>query len=502
MKKNDGIVKKALHHLSMEGLHVFEAYDETYLIHADSSALFRITPIAHEYLSGLEKGDNEQELWKRLNQRYDGATMSEFRSSLANLTEGLKHLPSARRITRERMLQALINHHPRNIMLFITNVCNLQCTYCYERYPGRQFKPRHLGTEEVTRILDHYIKRSGKRSPLTVTFFGGEPLLNFEVLKAAVHYCREKQRQTGQEFYFCITTNATTMTEEMADFLVEHQFGVMASLDGPEEVHDRFRKYPNGKGTYRQVAGNIKMLLAKQREKRVLPVKLRATMTKENYQQYNDLNRFFKDEFPGARIMIGETTGTVGLVNEWDVPRGDTEFQHQWFDQFHSEILSTPVNEVGVEYRDQVRSMREIHRKINTPKLSPHLPEICGVGRNMLAVSSDGKLYPCHRFIGMNRFTLGDKESGLREDRLIEYYASLIDNYQEHCSPCWAKTFCGGDCPAFLAVDDGTIRPPAPERCSSLKRAYELSISIYFTIQEKRPDIFKAYIAGSEDEEG
>jgi uncharacterized protein len=482
----------------MSGLHVFEAYGETFMIHGDTSALFRVSPLAHDYLGRVESGSSPEEAWRALEERYPPGTLPEFRSSLDDLVEGLRHLSSQPAYTSEQAIQALLRHNPRNIMLFITNVCNLRCSYCYERYPGRKFTPLHLTEREVCDVIDEYTERAGGRSPITVTFFGGEPLLNFEVLKAAVEYCKGKERRTGREFFFCVTTNATVMTDEMTDFLVRHQFGVMASIDGPQASHDRYRKFANGRGSYRRVSANIKKLLARQLEKGIRPVKLRATLTKENYHEYDAVDRFFQEEFPGARIMIGETTGTVEFVNEWDVPLADTEFQRQWFDEFRQEILEAPLEEVGVLFRDQMRAMEETHRKLHTPKTDPHLPQICGVGRNMLAVSSDGNYYPCHRFIGMENFVLGSTRKGLCPDSLKRFYAKLIRNYEEHCSSCWARTLCGGDCPAYLGADDGSFRPPPPERCSSLRRSYELNISIYFSIKEQRPDIFQRYIAGAE----
>ena len=285
------------------------------------------------------------------------------------------------------------------------------------------------------------------------------------------------------------------MPDEVIEFLVKNRFGVMASIDGPAAAHDRHRVYPDGKGSYESVAANVKKLLAAQLENGVLPVKLRATMTKENYKDYDDLRQFFLDEFPGARIMIGETTGTVEYVNEWDVPHDDPEFQRHWFDEFRHEVLSAPLPEIVSRYHDHLRAMRDLHVKLNSPKANTDLPQICGVCRNMLAVSSDGKYYPCHRFMGMDKYVLGDTKLGLTQDAMLQFYTKLVDSYQENCSTCWARSLCGGDCPAYLAGENGSILKPSVERCEALRKGYEMSISVYYSIREHRPDIYRKYIA-------
>ncbi|MBN1418391.1 MAG: radical SAM protein [Planctomycetes bacterium] len=492
-------VPREMAEVSAAEFHAFRIEGENYLLHIPTSAIFGTTDIGLEWFAARERGEEPAAAWARLVAAHGPQAVTGLAESAGRLLSFLREHASPPPMPEAKFLEQILHHHPRSLMLFVTSRCNLRCTYCYENQSLGTRRPPDMDCDLLRRIIDGFLERSGRRRSVKITFFGGEPLLAFPIVREAVEYGTARAEAMGKKMGFAITTNATLFDDEIISFLVRHEFGVMASIDGPAEIHDRHRVFPGGRGSHAIVSRNIRRLLDAQLAAGVLTVKLRATMTR-NAADGDAINRYFLETFPGARIMIGESMGTAELMHEWDVPLGGEEETFEILERFESALERIPAEEAETHFRGIIEGLIILHGKTLCPPEVPGFPMLCGVGRNMLGVASDGALYPCHRFVGMPRFRIGDAVPGPDPERLRAFYEKVIGCYRAHCARCWARNLCQGDCPAYLAREDGSVGPPNARRCELLRRGFERKIRLYWRIEERRPDLFaRWFVDGDSD---
>lgn len=392
-------------------------------------------------------------------------------------------------------LESLLRHQPRNLMFFVTEACNLKCTYCYESKQGVHDSARMLKQVDAERTIDAYFEGSPGREALTITFFGGEPLLNPKVIRESVAYAKHKALELGKEVGFTITTNLTLLTEEMAEFLASERFHVMVSLDGDKEGNDRYRKTVEGQGTYDVVKRNLQILVGAMRAHGTRLPKIRATLTAENSDPI--AAEAHLRSLGTHLVMIGETHGTANGRAAYDVNADQTLREASV--RAVEDVVETALRQLGEdpetlpELPDSlVQGLRTIHEEVTRESAhGPARPKLCGVCRNMKAVTPGGDLYPCHRYVGMEAFKLGNQYAGgvdRRKER--DYYERLYDVYDETCAPCWLRNLCGGQCPWYLSSADGAIRAPDEDFCDSIRSGYERRLGLYATLLGSFPGAF------------
>lgn len=396
----------------------------------------------------------------------------------------------------ERACSSLLAHKPRNLMFFVTEACNLACAYCYEKNQGVHDRPATLTQVDARKTLERYFEESAGRD-VTITFFGGEPLLNFPVVRDATRYAEELATKRKVKVDFTMTTNLTLLTEEIADFLAAHKFHVMVSLDGAKDGNDRYRKFKNGGGTYDVATQNLKLLIEKLRGAGVRLPKLRATLAVGNSDAdaVEEHLRSLGTNF----VEVGETHGTVeGGLGPYDVSASSAEGRAARA-RFRARVTAVAAAlDAGAPLPTDLpaslfKSLRRIHEDISREQVaSTPAPKLCGVCRNMKAVTPGGDLYPCHRYVGMPAFKMGNMHAGgLDRERVREYYADLYENYSSHCTKCWARYLCGGQCPWYLSTEDGRVVPPDEASCDGIRSGFEANLALYATLLDRHPDAFR-----------
>lgn len=396
---------------------------------------------------------------------------------------------------QQEYVDLLLATRPRKLMLLVTEACNLGCKYCYEVANAYHDTARMMRPEHMRSVLDRFFEESLGRSKLDVTFFGGEPLLNFRGIKQGVDYSLEKAEELGVEVGFCMTTNLTLMTEEIADYLVEHRFAVMVSIDGDREGHNLNRITKSGEGTYDTVVANLKMLLEKQAAAGVRPAKLRATLTKGNKDVLHV--RQHLRSLGTDLIMLGESHGTAFSREAWDITH--EEAMEIWEDmdaRVHAYLEDLEhgrdTSHAGELLAYFTESLVRIHREV-ARKEPIHRPEVqlCGVCRNMKAVTPGGQIYPCHRYVGMPAYVMGSTTEGLDEAKVSNYYARLHDVFESKCRNCWAKVLCGGQCPWHLSKPDGEFVLPDEDSCQGIRGGLSRSMALYAVLVDRFPAAFE-----------
>lgn len=465
------------------GFHAFEREGEHLVYDLETASILRVDEQVYGLLEAVEAGGDSQEASRRLVGA--GVDESAVDEVLALRDCGLfQPMDPVAPEAAGRVVESLVNHHPRKIMLMVQTNCNLKCSYCYEVLSGFHSTGKSMSFEQAKHSVDYFVKSSGRRRQLQITFFGGEPLINFEVVKQVVAYCKELEKTTDKEFSYSLTTNCTLITDDVIDFVVEHEFTGMFSLDGPPELSDIHRKDLAGKGVGEKATKNALRLAKAQDAAGVRQFMVRATLTRQN-RDSRLVTKYFED-LGFKRVMIGATSGRAGTKGEWDIVADDSEDMTdeareklEAFIDWKTGDGPRPVGTNGI-----VRNLNHFRKNMREKKSLANIG--CGVGRNMLAFGEDGSLYPCHRYAGEEAYKLGTVESGLDVPKMREYYSSIIDQKLEHCGSCWARYTCGGQCAWSLSDEEGDLHLPEEENCRSIRRGHELMLYAMHRLQTAR----------------
>jgi len=355
------------------------------------------------------------------------------------------------------------------MILQISHACNLRCKYCYAD-SGSYGGPTELMSKEVgERAIDFLIDNSGNRDVLEVTFFGGEPLLNFSLVKHLVEYAREKD--TSKKFKFSMTTNGTLLTAQVSEWLSDNGFSLIVSLDGPEEIHDEVRVYPSGGGSHRTILENAKKAAA-------LPIGKRTTMRGTVSSRCLDISKqtdyLFDQGFKSVSVepAVGGPDDAFA-VQEKDLPR-----------------LTESYKEFARSYLQRIRnghSPRFFHFFRILERLQSGIPRthVCGAGSGYLAVSPNGDIYPCHKLDGQSGCKIGSVFSGIEDERRAIWRDTIEVDSNEICRSCWAKYLCGGRCRAYSVLFCDDIMKPLPITCELMKTRIESAIWLYSELGER-----------------
>ncbi len=358
-----------------------------------------------------------------------------------------------------------------NMALFLTQSCNLKCVYCYGD-GGKYGTGGNMEEKTAFQAVDWMLKQSGKTKKLYIGFFGGEPFLNFPLMKTVVEYAEQRVQEMGKKVIFNTTTNATLLDDEKIAFIQEHQVDVMISFDGPKEIQDAQRPYANGAGSYDSTVPKIKKLLA------VLP------------------------ETPGHAIIVGNTDSQrvkdalqeIGFTQISLMPASQSLFTEET-DKIKSErdihILLQALEQEAEIWIHLAKSKDNESLKIlmNKSELYPGLIALlhnskklyaCGAGCGLVGVSCTGDIYLCHRFVGQDEYKLGSVfAKGLNRE---EYQKSPI-TANGKCAACFAKYYCAGGCKHDNASSCGSISKPSEDMCRLRCRELELAASIICSLE-------------------
>ena len=374
---------------------------------------------------------------------------------------------------------------PLNTMVLnVTNQCNLACTYCYEYGEDKIVDTEHgkqskfMSEATARQSVEFLLKESGRIAHMT--FFGGETLLNFPVLKSTVAYARERAAELGKEIDFSLTTNATLLRPDIIEFLAENEIGVTISMDGPRELQNKFRVFHNGAGSYDVVAPKIKELLRRHRSR---PIGARVTLTSETI----DVTRIYRH--------LTEEFGfwEVGFAPVTTSPQQQYAIGDQGFDRMLGQF-----RELGHEFLEHVAvnkhhgfsnvkdTLEEIHKGVS--KAYP-----CGAGLGLLGVSTDGDVAVCHRFAGSDTHKLGTVRDGIDREAQSEFLQHHHIADKTDCHTCWARPLCAGGCYHEAHVRYGTTRRPNLHYCEWIRGWTDTCLQIYGELAVRNPDFLSRF---------
>ena len=349
------------------------------------------------------------------------------------------------------------------LCLHIAHDCNLACKYCFAEegeYHGR----RALMSFEVgKKALDFLIANSGNRRNLEeVDFFGGEPLMNWQVVKDLVAYGREQEKLHDKHFRFTVTTNGVLLNDEIQDFVNKEMDNVVLSLDGRKEVNDRMRPFRNGKGSYDLIVPKFQKLADSRNQERYY---VRGTFTRDNLDFSNDVLHFADLGFKQMSIepVVGPETDPYAIREE-DLPVIMEEYDK--------------LAKIMIEREKEGKGFNFFHFMIDLeggPCVAKRLSG-CGSGTEYLAVTPWGDLYPCHQFVGQEEFLMGNVDEGVKRPEIADDFRSCNVYSKEKCKNCFAKFYCSGGCMANAYNFYGTIHDTYEIGCEMQRKRVECAI--------------------------
>ena len=350
------------------------------------------------------------------------------------------------------------------LCLHVAHTCNLNCSYCFASQ-GKYHGDRALMSFEVgKRALDFLIENSGKRRNLEVDFFGGEPLMNWDVVKQLVEYARSVEKQYNKNFRFTLTTNGMLIDEDVIEFANKEMSNVVLSLDGRKEINDLKRVDYAGNGSYDKIVPKFKQLVESRGGKGYY---MRGTFTHANPD-------FTKDVFHMADLGFTELS-MEPVVSSADDPAAltpeDLEIVKEHYEILAKEMIKRKKEGRGFTFYHYMLDLTEgpcVYKRISG----------CGSGTEYMAVTPWGDLYPCHQFVGDEAYKLGDIWQGVTNDALREEFRSCNAYAREDCKDCWAKLYCSGGCAANAYHASGSIRGIYEPGCELFKKRIECAIMI------------------------
>ncbi len=362
----------------------------------------------------------------------------------------------------EKFAETAIASPIKSMCLHVSHDCNLRCDYCFAA-TGDFGTGRKLMTFETgKKAIDFLLRESAGRKNLELDFFGGEPLMNFDVVKQIVEYAREEEKKVGKTIRFTITTNGMLLTEDKMDFINNEMSNVVLSIDGRKEVNDRMRKRVDGRGSYDRIIENFKKFVPMRGDKDYY---VRGTYTKYNLDFSEDVIHLYEQGF--EQISVEPVMAPPEMpyaITEEDLPKIFEEYER----------LSKRIREI----LDSGKFINFFHFMLDLEAGPCAIKRLkgCGCGNEYVAISPEGDIYPCHQFVGMEEYKMGNLDDGTFNKDMKKEFAGAHVYSKPECRKCWAKFFCSGGCNANNYIYCGDIHKSHKLSCEIQRKRLECAI--------------------------
>ena len=469
--------------LGLREFHSFEAAGQKFLYLVPSAAVFALDDCSEAVICELSDGPRGVDAVVRdLDGRFGAAEVS---VAIAEL----QRVRAVGELQARQKLPKILPLKPvplQTLVVNVTNQCNLACTYCYEygedkivdTENGQQ--PKFMTEETARQAVEFALRESRDSRHAHITFFGGETLMNFPVLKATIAYARQRAKEVGKDIDFSLTTNATLLRPDVIEFLADERVGVTISIDGPEDLQNKFRVFHNGKGSYDVAAPKIKALLARHRTR---PVGARVTLTKQTL----DVKRIYQhltEEMGFWEVGFAPVTTAPG--RDYAISEGGFDHLLGQFRALAADYLKASLENRHHGFSNVRETLQEIHQ--GHAKAYP-----CGAGIGLMGVSTDGKVSLCHRFAGSDDHGFGTLAAGVSWEKQQAFLESHHINEKTDCQTCWARPICAGGCYHEANTRYGSTNQPNLHYCEWIRGWTHTCLEIYGELAAKNPQFLSQF---------
>ncbi len=372
----------------------------------------------------------------------------------------------------------------QTLVMNLTNQCNLACQYCYEfgadKVATPEGKPKFMDLETAKASVDFLLAQSAGRRSIHITFFGGETLMNFPLLKQVVAYASERASAEGRHIDFSLTTNATLLTPAIIEFLSENRIGVTVSMDGPKEMHDHLRVFSNGRGSYDIIEPKVRALIQNHRTR---PITARVTLT-AGVSDVVKIFRHLKQDLGFHEVGFAPVTSSPNQL----YTIGHQGMDHV-LDQFHAladEYLEYALRGEAHGFSNVSDTLAELCQGVN--KSHP-----CGAGLGLLGVGPSGDIAPCHRFVDSDQHALGNIATGIDKAKQSDFLKRGHIDSKYDCHTCWARPLCAGGCHHEAFVRYGDTGHPNLHYCDWIRDWTDTCLKIYGAIAAGNPGFLQQF---------
>lgn len=452
--------------LNSQKIHKFHLNNKYIVLDINSGAVHLVDEVAYDVLDYYENKDLK-EIISELSKKYCKNEIIEAYSEITKIKEdGL--------LFSENININNFNYNNENIVkalcLHVAHDCNLRCKYCFASQGDFKGERLLMPLEVGKKALEFIVNSSGNRKNLEVDFFGGEPLMNFEVVKDLVAYGRELEKNHNKRFRFTITTNGVLLDEDKMEFINENMDNIVLSLDGRKEVNDNMRTTVDGEGSYDIIVPKFIEIADKRGDKDYF---VRGTFTSNNLDFTRDALEFYNLGFKKISIEPVVTD-----------PKEEYAIKEEHLDTILNEYEEFSKEYIKIKKMDKDFTFFHFMIDLNQGPCLIKRATGCGAGSEYMAVTPEGDLYPCHQFVGNDDFKLGDVFNGVINSDIREKFKQSNVFSKEECKTCWARFYCSGGCHANAYNTNKDITKPYKIGCEMEKKRIECAISILANLEE------------------
>lgn len=444
-------------------IHQYKLNGHNIVIDTYSGSVHAVDDVAYDVISMFETADKE-EIVRKISENHKNITDGDILKCIDDVAE----LKASGQLFSEDIYadkaDVLKNKNSdiKALCLHVAHTCNLNCSYCFAAQGKYQGERALMSFEVGKRALDFLIENSGNRKNLEVDFFGGEPLMNFDVVKRLVEYARSIEKKHNKNFRFTLTTNGVLIDDDVIDFCNREINNVVLSLDGRKEVHDRLRKDYKGNGSYDLIVPKFQEFVEKRGDKSYY---IRGTYTHKNTDFTNDI--FHMADLGFKELSMEPVVCAPG--EEYALTEDDLPVLFEQYEILAKEMLKRDSENRGFTFYHYMIDLSNgpcIYKRISG----------CGSGTEYLAVTPWGELFPCHQFVGDEKYSMGNIYDGVTNTKMRDRFKKCNVYSRPECADCWAKLYCSGGCAANAYHATGDILGVYDYGCKLFKKRMECAI--------------------------
>ena len=446
-------------------IHQYKLNGYNIVLDVYSASVHVTDDLAYDAIHLIDSGMSEEAATEELRRMHPEASAEELADTFADIHELTEQGKLFTKDVYEKAAGYLKQQSTvvKALCLLVAHTCDLNCSYCFASQGKFHGKEGIMTIETAKRAIDFLVENSGNRRNLEVDFFGGEPLLNFELCKETVAYARSIEKAHNKNFRFTLTTNGVKLTDEVIEWANKECYNVVLSLDGRKEVHDRFRVDRAGRGSYDRIVPNFQKFVESRGDKSYY---MRGTFSHYNTDFTNDIFHMADDLGFSELSMEPVVTdpSSPSALTEEDLPVLYEQYEILAKDMLRREKDGKPIT--FYHYMIDLEHGPCVYKRVSG----------CGSGTEYMAVTAWGDLYPCHQFVNDPEYKLGNIWDGVQRENIRDEFKECNVYSRPECKECWARMYCAGGCAANALHATGDIHGVYEYGCKLFRKRMECAL--------------------------